>query len=43
MEFYSPSCKTCIKFAPVWEKIAEDLSDVNDLLVAKMDGANNEI
>jgi len=32
-----------LKLAPVWEQLAEDLSAVNNLVIAKMDSTVNEV
>ncbi len=39
----APWCQHCIKFAPIYEKLATELKDVEGLVLTKMDGTKNEI
>jgi len=41
LQVYAPWCGFCKKFAPVWDRFATELADVEHLLVAKMDGSRN--
>jgi len=43
MEFYAPWCGHCKKLAPVWSQVAEELSSVPGLRIAKMDSTANEV
>lgn len=37
VDFYAPWCGYCKKFAPVWEQLANKLSNSKDLVVAQID------
>ena len=42
--FYAPSCgEPCEKLAPVIEQLAEKMKKRHNVVIAKMNGADNEI
>jgi len=43
LEFYAPWCGHCKSFAPEYEKIANKLAHVKDLVVAKIDATANDV
>jgi len=43
IEFYSPICKICQSFAPVYSDLAQKLSIFKDLIIAKIDGSVNDV
>lgn len=43
VEFYSPDCDICKKLAHLYEDIAENYKSKSDLIIAKVDAAQNEI
>lgn len=43
VEFYAPWCGHCKKLAPIYEKLAESLSSVDSLVIAKVDATENDI
>ena len=43
VKYYAPWCGHCKKLAPVWEDLANDLSDVHGLVIAKFDATANEV
>jgi len=42
IEIYSPSCGLCMKFAPIYTEFADTVSQIEDLVVAKLDGSVND-
>jgi len=42
IELYSPSCMRCQLFAPIYASVAEQVAQVEDLVVAKIDGSVND-
>jgi len=43
IEFYATWCTHCKELAPIYERIAENLKDQKDLVIAKMEAMNNEV
>lgn len=43
IEIYAPWCGHCRKFAPTYQKIAEELITSDKIIIAKIDGSNNDI
>eukprot|EP00742_Colponemidia_sp_Colp-10_P000679 GILJ01000739.1.p1 GENE.GILJ01000739.1~~GILJ01000739.1.p1 ORF type:complete len:489 (+),score=141.09 GILJ01000739.1:50-1516(+) len=43
VEFYAPWCGHCKKLEPIFDKVAEKLSHVEGLVLAKMDSTANEV
>lgn len=43
IEIFAPWCGHCRKFAPKYLKFAESVAHMDNLVVAKVDGANNDI
>jgi len=41
VEFYNPSCKHCIEFAPVYAKVAKHYASDAGITVARVDGTQN--
>ena len=42
MEAYAPWCGHCKKLEPIYKELAEKLSGVEDVVIAKMDSTANE-
>lgn len=42
LEIYAPWCGHCKQMEPVYNELASQLRDYDDLVIAKMDGATNE-
>ncbi|KAI0983813.1 hypothetical protein GJ496_001519 [Pomphorhynchus laevis] len=43
IEFYAPWCGHCKQLAPILSEVAKELSDESNLLIAKMNAADNEV
>merc|ERR1711918_60724 len=41
--FYAPWCGYCKKFSPVFEQLAEKFADDDSVILAKIDGTENEV
>jgi len=42
LEFYAEWCGHCKKFAPEYEKLATKVADIENLVIAKIDGSEND-
>jgi protein disulfide-isomerase A1 len=42
LEFYAEWCGHCKKFAPEYEKLGAKLADIENLVIAKIDGSEND-
>ena len=41
--FWRPNCQKCQKLFPIWERIADDLAQVDNLTIARFNGQLNEM
>lgn len=43
IEFYAPWCGHCKRLAPIYEELAEQLSSIPSIVIAKMDSIDNDL
>jgi len=43
VKYYAPWCGHCKTLAPIWDELAADVMDIDDLVIAKFDSTANEV